>query len=572
MRKFIAHIFSLKLYGAQLLEPSAALWIVFVRILIVAMALTEAISWGYAGKFLMPGTFGSWVASLFVGTIIFVFVCAMDASFMTLDRSGKMTPKALTNFGSTGNVAPPGSEVTFGDRLKSVLSGGVIKMVGGSAARLLLLSSSLYITAPFIALIVFEKDIDAQITSNFSRKVELKSKELKQQINVERKERSERTTFLASQEAELRETLKNRENEMNEEMRNPETRGYGPIAKQFESQIRVTRTQLQKKQDELAEYRKGSFPTPSETELIEFTTRVSARNYEVLSSRWGINVDPNSFVVRNAIIKEEIEPTPEYRKAETAIQAFLGFIFIGLLTLKIYEPHAVKIYFNAALQSDWARYQAKMFDDYLLFEERSVAKPCGMTTFRFEVFVVTELPRLLALSEMKRADRRARIDIAEGHRQLAALVAVNDEWFVRRDAQEGKLNSLRAELIGIDSMIKENREQGMDASSRLMELSDQEREIENAICGDVSPAHLKLAMKMQQSVTEKKMAAHKDVAISKKEEEQLESRRRDVVGHLRATEVELNALTLRLTGIERLQTVAQNRVTSEIEKRFQARH
>ena len=51
-----------------------------------------------------------------------------------------------------------------------------------------------------------------------------------------------------------------------------------------------------------------------------------------------------------------------YRLTERAVQAFLGFLFVALVLLKLFEPRSVKVYFSERLQGLYRQYRGGLFD------------------------------------------------------------------------------------------------------------------------------------------------------------------------------------------------------------------
>jgi hypothetical protein len=83
------------------------------------------------------------------------------------------------------------------------------------------------------------------------------------------------------------------------------------------------------------------------------------------------------------------------RLTERAGQAFLGFLFVALVLLKLFEPRSVKVYFSEWLQDLYRQYQGGLFDPHLDFAERSIGS-APMTPLRFEDWCLNTYPAIRA--------------------------------------------------------------------------------------------------------------------------------------------------------------------------------
>jgi len=135
---------TLKPYGNSLCTPGAGFWIFATRVVIACMAIAEGLSWAYLGQFFGSGSWGA-VYGCITGTLVFCIIWIIDASFATLDTSRGFYERTLATVRQQG---------PFTDRLKSGL---------GIVARLVIVTASLYISAPFLAQLVFQQDIESEI-------------------------------------------------------------------------------------------------------------------------------------------------------------------------------------------------------------------------------------------------------------------------------------------------------------------------------------------------------------------------------------------------------------------------
>jgi hypothetical protein len=84
-----------------------------------------------------------------------------------------------------------------------------------------------------------------------------------------------------------------------------------------------------------------------------------------------------------------------YLLTERAVQAFLAFLFVALVLLKLFEPRSVRVYFSERLQGLYRQYQGGLFDPHLDPAERSVGS-APMTSLRFEDWCLNTYPAIRA--------------------------------------------------------------------------------------------------------------------------------------------------------------------------------
>ncbi|HEX6316523.1 MAG TPA: hypothetical protein VFZ73_16745, partial [Gemmatimonadaceae bacterium] len=138
--------FSLRPHGDQLLSPTARFWIFCARVLILIMATAEAVSWGYVGSLFGSG-FMSFVTGLAAAVSLFFVIWLVDATFVTLDTSRAYYHKLLSTDDQLSHEAEQK------------------KFYAGLAIRGMIVVVSLWITAPFLAQLVFRRDVVDTIAS-----------------------------------------------------------------------------------------------------------------------------------------------------------------------------------------------------------------------------------------------------------------------------------------------------------------------------------------------------------------------------------------------------------------------
>lgn len=81
---------------------------------------------------------------------------------------------------------------------------------------------------------------------------------------------------------------------------------------------------------------------------------------ETLESQYGLKL-PKSSILQNRQALAEIRKRPEFEQTELRIQGVFGFIFLSILTLKLFEHWAVRDYLSDHLQQAYADYLAGLF-------------------------------------------------------------------------------------------------------------------------------------------------------------------------------------------------------------------
>lgn len=334
----------LKPYGDELLTRGADFWIFSARLIVVTMALAEAIAWGYMGA-LMSRAY-PWVAAAIAGTFVFILVWIIDATFMTLDLSRAFYERALV-----GKEVNPSKER--------------LKLIGGVAARVAIVSASLVITAPFLAQAIFAADVRDEMTRRNASSVAAKRGDLER-------------PFL-SQLAELQ-----REQKVLEDQRVKEAAGVGPSGKYGRGPaLETIERQLADKRAEIAAVK------AQHASAMQSFDRLSPQQLE---QQHGLRFLTPGVQASGELLGDMLD-TPQFNGAELAVRAFLAFLFLGLLILKLFQPRSVAVYFNEQLHSIHDEYRKGIFDAFLPMPERA-SEGGTMEPLRFEDWCVNTYARI----------------------------------------------------------------------------------------------------------------------------------------------------------------------------------
>jgi hypothetical protein len=408
---------ALKPYGDELLTRSADFWLFSARLIILAMALAEAMAWGYMGA-LMSRTYPLLTAAI-AATFVFTLVWIIDATFMTLDLSRGFYERVLM-----GKKESPSHEK--------------LKFFAGVAARVAIVGASLFITAPFLAQAIFAGDVRDEMTRRNAGTVASKRSEIEQPY--------------ATRLANLR-----REQTLLEQQRVQEAAGVGPSQRYGRGPaLETIERQLADKRGEIASV---------ETARASTLARFDQLSRPQLEEQYGLRFLTTGVQSSGELLTELLK-NPRFTGAELAVRAFLAFLFIGLLILKIFQPRSVAVYFNEQLHSIHDEYRKGLFDSYLPEAERA-ATGGSMEPLRFEDWCLN------TYSLIRNEDERRR-ETAREYRMHELLV---EQWMRLESSARAELDPLvrryDATLASIDELEAElHRAQtsGSEAAAELQKV------------------------------------------------------------------------------------------------------
>jgi hypothetical protein len=394
VRRLLGYL-SLRPYGDALLTPAGAFWIFAVRIAILLMASAEAMAWSYAAFYLATGGI-RWAAG--IGAFVFTFatVCLIDASLMTLDRWARKDDHRIT-------LEPKPHWI---ERSRDLLS---------IAARVGLVALSMYITAPFLAQLMFNEDVTRQLRD--------------ERIAMRATARQSLLQPVEARLAALQAQLDDRRAALDAEVAGAGRSGKygdGVAARQIRSSITAI------------EGERAALTAEHARNVAEF----DAMSDEAVAARFRLALPGDSFQERAralAAIKND-----SYRLTERAVQAFLGFLFVALVLLKLFEPRSVRVYFSERLQGLYRQYVGGLFDAHLEPAERSIGS-AAMTPLRFEDWCVTTYPAVRArdVHTIKAGERTQFFANSASELSAIAVAVVADE------------ERLLAELATIESALQQ---------------------------------------------------------------------------------------------------------------------
>ena len=406
---------ALKPYGDELLTRSGDFWIFSARLIIFAMAAAEALAWGYMGA-LMSRSYPL-VAAVIAGVFVFTLIWVIDASFMTLDLARGHYERLLSG-------------------KRESLTTERLKLAGGILARVGIVSASLFITAPFLAQAIFSGDVQDEMTRRNAGAIAAKRGEIEQ-------------PYLARL-GELR-----REQSVLEEQRVKEAAGTGLSGKYGRGPaLETIERQLQDKRSEIAAL---------EAARTEALTRFDGLSAAQLEQQYGLRFLSPGVSASSELLGAMLS-NPQFGRAELAVRAFLGFLFLGLLILKAFQPRSVAIYFNEQLHSLFDQYRRGLFDTYLPEAERATAGG-GMEPLRFEDWCVSTYAVIRKEDQRRRETGREqgmhelfleqwqRLE-SSARRELDPLTQHYEATLAATDALEAELHNARSSVAAEEAELQ----------------------------------------------------------------------------------------------------------------------
>lgn len=350
-------------YGRNLLRPTASVWIFFMSILAVSIAIIEAMVWGLTSSIILPDELQ--YATLFIGILVGIFVWIFDASLITLDTS-----KPIFNPKNNSNKS----------FMAKFFSAVFSKKLGlGILARLAVLSISLYFTAPMLGQLFLEKEITRRMDAVNNSKISELVISTETQYN-------EKIDKLESQKEVLQADLRSEISG-----KSGARYGYGPVAKEIDRQILDTTENLERLKKEKNEA------------LLKIT---SATPEEIAKAR-GLTLDQDNYETRNRIQQTIHEETGGKVKSEELAKIFLILVFSVMVILKIFQGKSVEVYYNDQLQELYEKYLTGYFNPLLEKKEWPDGET-PMAPYRFHDWIyhtfVTSKDADLFMNEMLKAE------------------------------------------------------------------------------------------------------------------------------------------------------------------------
>jgi hypothetical protein len=440
--KFLRN-FSLQPYGDELCSPGAYFWIACIRIAVLLMAIAEGISWGYLGTFFGDGIVGI-IAALFLGMMVFMVIWMLDANFVVLDTAQSFYERILES-------PRAAFENSGGDENKNATKKNINKFFstsGGITIRLSFILTTLYLTAPFLAMLIFNKDITEVISQSNGKKLAEK------RVQIAAPFKSKIDTLDSLREIASRSTI-------------PESAGKGISGKTGRGGTIITIERRIKSLDSLIKTTNES----RDNLLREF----DSLSPETIAKKYGIELKSET-IQANTEALNSIFKRPEYSKADLAIKGILSILFLGIIALKFYQPRSIKIYYNEQLHGLFNEYKRGRFDTWLDNSEMAT-KGNVMYPTRFEDWCLNTYKVRRDEDERMRILNKLTAEYeSKKNRNKKMIEEILSEIDPLRKEKEKILSDIRikeSELIDVKSKIDTLTHERQTLTSNLSEIEGQ---------------------------------------------------------------------------------------------------
>jgi hypothetical protein len=441
MWKKLIRVITLRPYGSNLSDGAVEIWLFFATLNVAAVAFCDAIAWGYLGFTTATG-WAAYLAAALAGGIALILVGSLDATFIMHDTSHEGAATASQPNGQKGAM--------------NWLRGNLRRNHLAVAVRIVLVIVSFTVTAPFLTQLFFASDISAAIERKNEQTVAIKRTELAAKYDRQ----------LADLSARLATRMKDLEAEVAGSGRSGRY-GDGPTATAIRADVTALQSEI------------GNVEGARTAELQLFDTATPA----VRANRYGVDVQREGPDTRARIV-EEMEKSPAFRSTRRTIKAFLVFLFLGLVSLKLFQPESVKVYFNAELQAAYSRLKAGLFDAQLDPREHAGA---GMAPLHFarwyarrqHVRELTEELRDRAAQIGERAKVREDAYAVMKESLTTDIARMNEDFSTARRAKadlEQKLEAARIELTSLNTTIADQEQELRDFAQLRDDLPLRERQ------------------------------------------------------------------------------------------------
>jgi hypothetical protein len=326
--KVVKALFTLKPHGNNLCGLKAEMWLLLLRSSVLLIAGCEAAAWGFIG-YLMGEQTHPWIAATLIGGAVGCLIGGLDAAFVMIDFS----PIRRAAQASTVPEGPSALQ-----RVLSIVRKNFNKAHRGAVVRVVMVAVSLTITAPFLAQLLFSRDI------------------AERQQAISNKARADARAAIANkykqQTDDLREQVRRIEDNRSREIagRGLSRRfGVGPVTRSMTEQITTVGGQIDAMERQAAK------------DLLQFDNA----DAETLARRYGVVLPADGIVARFEALRG-MEKIPGFRWTENAFRILLAGFFFGLIIFKWYEPRALEIYFDEELQGAFEDFRVGRYDQFLV--------------------------------------------------------------------------------------------------------------------------------------------------------------------------------------------------------------
>lgn len=411
----------LRPHGDNLSTEGTSYWILSARLIIWIMASADALSWSYLGYHIGNHSHGSRLVATSVGIAMFLIIWILDSTFLTVD------------------TAKPYYDRILGGKDEDSAWVEKWKLGAGLLLRVLVLSGTLYISAPYLALSVFSGDIESRIEAKNSelianKRAGITSRYQRKSDDLQRALSEAQQEAITESQGKIRTDSKGREHGTG-------IKGNGPAVATIEKTIGQIKQEITDEQGQ------------EEKELRVLDTA----DKQTLASKLGIPLLDDGIQTQQKILSEIIQQGTYYGQADLAIRGFLVFLFVSMCALKLFAPRSIQIYFSENLQGRYREYLQGNFNHWLEESEYPTAAMGGMNPLRFEEWIINTYSVLIEEDKKRRERDQIENDYRRKAEPLGELVAeIADKIGPRKTELKQVIEeriSLESEAAVLDSDI-----------------------------------------------------------------------------------------------------------------------
>jgi hypothetical protein len=426
-------LFTLKPHGNDLCGLKAEMWLLLLRSSVLLIAGCEAVAWGFIG-YLMAEATHPWIAALLIGGAVGCLIGGLDAAFVMIDFSPIRHAES--------SILPQGAS-RF-ERTLFLVRQKFTKAHLGALVRMVMVAVSLTITAPFLAQLLFSRDIaDRQQAIN---------------NRAMAKARAEIVRNYQKQKGALQEDQNRLADARSHEIAGrglSHRYGEGPVAKSLAGQIDSLQKQI------------GSLEDRQAADLKTF----DGADSRTLARKYGLALSSDGIVARFEALRQ-MEQIPGFRWTENAFRILLAGFFFGLVIFKWYEPRALAVYFDEELQGAFQDFRSGHFDEFLA--EIPINRDGRMNPLAFEDWYYSS-------AKLREKARRLREKLAALTARHKSFESAIDQLSVDPGDEMGALQSKRNQLVNeLDRLRTTLEKESEDAERVATEIVRYEEQVANA--------------------------------------------------------------------------------------------
>lgn len=362
---------NLRINGTNLLTQTARSHLSIMAFIMLLVALSEGLAWGYLGS-----TFTSsapLLGGIGLGLFVFFLIYLFDRSLMTHDTLAEEHAYSLTS-----TLLPP-----VQSKLRKLLA------AKGFIFRIFLVSLSIYITTPFLTQLVFKSDIDNYVATGAQASLVAAKERIGKDLAALKQEqlvkiKSIDAILLAEESGKYGNGV-----------------GYGKKAAALQNQKALLDNRLIILEEQ------------AQAKLKALETAFKAKDTAVLES-FGVVLKKDSPTLRNDAIKS-LQANPSYQQTEQAVLILILILSGAMFGLKFISPRSLKLYFSSQLQEQYVCYSLGKYDQYLPEFEKS----CNNRAYKqlpeeFERVLIEYQTNLVA---RKATEDQAKLRDSEAHKR-----------------------------------------------------------------------------------------------------------------------------------------------------------